>query len=138
MFATKKSHVNYVVADTKSWEQKAAKSLEDGDMNNHILSYVKNSFLGFAIPYVTEGEDHWYYPDFIARCKTPKGKIINLIIEVTGMNKDKADKKWYVENRWLPAVNSMKDKYQYDEWHFVEVNDIRKFKDKIMNKIIGL
>lgn len=138
LFATQKSHVNYVVADTKSWEQKAAKSLEDEDMNGIILSYVKNSFLRYTIPYVTQGEDRLYYPDFIARCKTLKGNIINLIIEVTGMNKDKADKKWYVENRWLPAVNSMKDKYHYDEWHFVEVDDIRKVKNKIMNKIIGL
>jgi type III restriction enzyme len=31
------------------------------------------------------------------------------------MLKDKAEKKWTVENRWLPAVNAVKDKYGYAE-----------------------
>lgn len=136
VYATKKSHVNYVVADTKSWEQIGAKSLEELD---EVISYVKNAFLGFAIPYVFEGEDHAYYPDFIARCKTTKGKMINLIIEITGMNKDKNEKKWYVENRWLPAVNAVREKYQYDEWRFIEIaNDIRDIKNQIIAKIQAL
>jgi type III restriction enzyme len=133
VFPTKKSHVNYVVADTQSWEQIAAKTLEELD---EVKSYVKNAFLGFIIPYVGEGKDKQYYPDFIARCKTREGKMINLIIEITGMNREKADKKWYVENRWLPAVNAVCETYGYDEWHFIEVaNDIRDIKNQLTNKI---
>lgn len=133
VFATKKSHVNYVVADTESWEQIAAKTLEELD---EVKSYVKNAFLGFIIPYVGEGKDKQYFPDFIARCKKRDGKMINLIIEVTGMNREKADKKWYVENRWLPAVNAVRDTYGYDEWHFIEIaNDIRDIKNQLANKI---
>ncbi|MGN6400125.1 MAG: BPTD_3080 family restriction endonuclease, partial [Flavisolibacter sp.] len=118
VFETEKSHVNYVVADTESWEQICAKTLEELPQ---VISYVKNAFLGFTIPYTKAGKDALYYPDFIARCVSHDGVPINLVIEVTGMNKDKEDKKWYVENRWLPAVNEVREKYEMNDWHFIEI-----------------
>lgn len=135
VYFTKRSHVNAVVADTESWEQIAAKSLEEMD---EVVSYVKNAYLDFVIPYVDKnGEDRSYYPDFIARCKTPKGEMVNLIIEITGMNQDKIEKRWYVENRWLPAVNAVREKHGYDQWRFVEVvNDIRDIKNDILTGIV--
>jgi type III restriction enzyme len=137
VFKTTKSHVNFVVADTESWEQIAAKTLEEMP---EVISYVKNAFLGFAIPYVPgEGDNQNYFPDFIARCKAGKDKTINLIIEITGMAREKAEKKWYVENRWLPAVNAMREKYEYDEWRFIEIaNDIRDIKNQLKNIIRSL
>jgi type III restriction enzyme len=160
VYETKKSHVNYVVADTESWEQIAAKTLEE---IKAVETYVKNAFLGFTIPYVADGRDQQYFPDFIARVSVPEdgtacpaeamGKStsakapadkqgrrrVNLIIEVTGMNKDKAAKKWYVENRWLPAVNAVREKYGYDEWAFIEIaNDIRDIKNQLIAKIGAL
>lgn len=132
-YETKKSHINYVAADTDSWEQIAAKTLEQMP---GVKSYVKNAFLGFAIPYVKDGKDKQYFPDFIARVTSPGGEIKNLIIEISGMNKEKEEKKWYVENRWLPAVNSLKDKYNYPEWHFIEIaEDIRDIKTQLKQKI---
>ncbi len=136
VYGTIKSHVNYVVADTDAWEQICAKTLEE---LSEVQTYVKNAFLGFTIPYVGAGKDKLYYPDFIARCATKDGEMINLVIEVTGMNKDKEDKKWYVENRWLPAVNEVRNKYELDEWHFIEIaNDIRNIKQQLTNKIQSL
>jgi type III restriction enzyme len=134
VYPTFKSHVNFVVADTESWEQICAKTLDEMDQ---VISYVKNAYLGFTIPYThPEKENPFYYPDFIARCKPTSGKVINLIIEITGFNKDKIEKKWFVENRWLPAVNEVKEIYNYDEWHFIEiVNDIRDIKNQLINKI---
>ena len=138
IYPTQKSHVNFVVADTDSWEQIAAKTLEELD---EVHSYVKNAYLGFTIPYVKEGEDKQYHPDFIARCQTPHGSFINLIIEITGLNKkDKTLKKWFVENRWLPAVNAVRktfaDERAADEWHFIEIaNDLRDIKNQLINKI---
>jgi type III restriction enzyme len=103
-----------------------------------VVSYVKNSFLGFTVPYVADGKDRDYYPDFIARCKTKTGSMINLIVEITGMNKDKAMKKDYVLNRWLPAVNGVRDKYCYDEWRFVEIEgEIRDIKNELIAAIEG-
>lgn len=131
VYATVKSHVNYVVADTKTWEQITAKTLEEMDA---VIAYVKNAYLGFVIPYVSGGKDKLYCPDFIARCRSSRGKGLNLIIEITGMNQEKAEKKWFVENRWLPAVNAVKDRYGYDEWHFIEIsNDIRDIRNQLRN-----
>ena len=134
VFETTKSHVNFVVADTDSWEQIAAKTLEELP---EVKSYVKNAFLGFTIPYsANKKEDNLYFPDFIARCQRPDGSLLNLIIEVTGMNREKAAKKDYTINRWLPAVNNIKDQYAFDEWDFIEIaNDISDIKNQLKNKI---
>lgn len=52
--------MNYVVADTESWEQIAAKTLEE---MSEVISYVKNSFLEFSIPYLYNGtENRDYFP----------------------------------------------------------------------------
>lgn len=135
IYAAKKSHVNYVVEDS-GWEAIAAKTLEEMPQ---VISYVKNHFLDFKIPYVKDGKDRDYLPDFIVRVSGQDGKTKNLIIEVTGFSKDKAEKKWYVENRWLPAVNSVKEKLGYDEWHFIEVKeDIRDIKNELIDKIESL
>jgi len=134
VYATTRSHVNYVVMDS-DWEGICAKTLEELE----VESYVKNQFLGLTIPYVKDGKDRMYYPDFVARVKGKNGELKNLIIEISGMSKDKAEKKWYVENRWLPAVNALKDKYEYPEWHFIEVaNDIRDIKNQLIAKINAL
>ena len=50
-----KSHVNYVVADTSKWEQQAAYIL---DTHPSVEAFVKNAGLGFAIPYIHNGEAH--------------------------------------------------------------------------------
>lgn len=132
VYKTKKSHVNYVVMDS-DWEGVCAKTLEELDA---VDAYVKNQFLGFTIPYVKEGDDKRYYPDFLCRVTTKSGNSVNLIIEVTGFNKDKAEKKWYMENRWLPAVNAVRRHYGYEEWYFIEIaNDIRDIKNQLTDKI---
>lgn len=135
VYATQKSHVNYVVMDS-DWEGIAAKTLEELPQ---VISYVKNQFLGFAIPYVKEGKDKNYFTDFIVQCKGKDGTIKNLMIEISGFSKDKAEKKWFVENRWIPAVNALKDKYEYPEWHFIEIaNDIRNIKNQLIEKISSI
>jgi type III restriction enzyme len=118
------------------WEGVCAKTLEEID---EVDTYVKNQFLGFVIPYVKDGTDRMYYTDFIARVKKKNGSMANLMIEITGMNKDKIEKKWFVENRWLPAVNAVREKYDYDEWHFIEIaNDVRNIKNQLIDKIKSL
>lgn len=132
VYPTKKSHVNFVVMDS-GWEGICAKTLEEIET---VECYVKNQFLGLTVPYVKEGKDHQYFPDFVARVKGKDGIVKNLMIEISGMSNDKAEKKWFVENRWIPAVNALKDKYQYPEWHFIEIsNDIRNIKNQLIEKI---
>jgi len=135
VYQGRKSHVNYVAMDS-GWEGICAKTLDE---LGSVVCYVKNQFLGFAIPYTKDGKDRQYFTDFIARVKKKDGKMVNLMIEVSGMNQDKAEKKWFVEYRWLPAVNSLCDKFEYDPWDFIEIaNDIRDIKNQLTDKIGSL
>lgn len=113
-----KCHISHVVADTESWEQKMAQSLEDMD---EVICYVKNHNLGFTIPYTLNGEEHNYVPDFIVRLKNGKDGSLNLIIEVTGeQKKDKAAKVSTARTLWVPAVNNHGD---FGKWAFLEISD---------------
>jgi type III restriction enzyme len=62
-----RSLVNYVVADTRKWEQEAAYHI---DPHSAVDAFVKNAGLGFALPYLYNGQGHDYVPDFIIRMKT--------------------------------------------------------------------
>ncbi|GAB2767795.1 type III restriction enzyme [Hymenobacter luteus] len=139
VFETTKSHVNYVVADTQSWEQICAKVLEDLPQ---VLCYVKNAFLDFRIPYLRDGREADYVPDFLARVRTQTGQVVNLIIEVTGMNKDKQAKKLYTEHYWLPAVNEHLAALGLpadEPWAFVEISEDEKyFRNQLVAKIEAL
>jgi len=98
---TKKSHVNFVIADTAKWEQQAAFYIE-----NHVAveAYVKNAGLGFAIPYLHDGQMHDFIPDFIVRLRTGEGTM-NLILETKGY--DPLDEvKEAAARRWVNAVNA--------------------------------
>ena len=65
-----KSHLNFVVADTKVWEQAAAYVI---DTHDKVESFVKNPGLGFAIPYLHNGEPHDYVrtSSFVLRAHRP-------------------------------------------------------------------
>jgi type III restriction enzyme len=139
-YDTVKSHVNVVVADTASanpdanfWEHIAAKTLEELP---EVQSYFKNAYSDFQIPYVADGKDRHYKPDFICRCPTQDGRTIMLILEITGANKQyKTEKKLYTETYWIPAVNAVAGLYPElggAEWRFLEVSgDVRDVKQLI-------
>ncbi len=59
-----RSHLNYVVADTGKWEQQAAYII---DTHPTVEAFAKNAGLGFAVPYIHNGQGHDYVPDFIIR-----------------------------------------------------------------------
>jgi len=116
-----KCHISHVVADTGSWEQKMAQTLED--MDDVVISYVKNYYLSFNIPYTINGEEKNYLPDFIARIDDGHGKddLLNLIIEVTGeKKKDKAAKVATAKTQWVPAINNHGG---FGRWAFIEIDD---------------
>jgi type III restriction enzyme len=95
-----RSHVNYVVADTKQWEQSAAYIL---DTHPAVAAFVKNAGLGFAIPYVHNGQSHEYVPDFIVRLSAAKDRY--LIVEVKGFD-EREEIKRAAAARWVAAVNA--------------------------------
>lgn len=130
---TTKSHVNVVVMDS-GWEGKAAKTF---DMMPEVIAYVKNNYLGFTIPYIDRnGMQRDYYPDFIVRCRRPDGEQVNVIVEVTGMNTDKEEKRQYVVNRWLPAANNIREKYETLRWLFAELTgDPSDFREQLREAV---
>lgn len=136
VYPTIKSHINFVVADTDSWEQIAAKTLEELPQ---VVRYVKNHFLDFKIPYLVGAAEHTYVPDFIAVVRTKSNKEVNLIIEISGLSNDRLGhkdfKRKYANDFWLPAANNLET---YGIWDFVEVSDIDNIKAILINKINSL
>jgi type III restriction enzyme len=112
-----KCHISHVVADTDSWEQKLAHTLEEID---EVGAYCKNHNVGFTIPYTINGENKNYYPDFIARIRK-NGVECNLILEVTGQKDAKKDAKVSTaRNLWVQAVNNHG---AFGRWAFIEISD---------------
>jgi len=135
-YDTKHSHVNLVVVDS-GWEGKAAKVLDDLAEEGAVVAWVKNAFLDFTIPYTDKaGVDRPYFPDFIVRAPDSKGNPVNLILEITGMTRDKPEKTWAVRNRWLPAVNAIRDTHRWPRWTFLEIAaDIRDARNEILKAL---
>ena len=104
-----KSHLNYVVADTKQWEQSAAYFI---DKHEAVAAFAKNSGLGFAIPYLHNGQRHDYVPDFLIRLKTDPPR--HLILETKGYDLLEEVKRAAAE-RWVAAVNA---DGKHGEWRY--------------------
>lgn len=129
-----KCHINYVVADTESWEQKMAQALEDMD---EVVCYVKNQGLNFTIPYTIDGEEKNYFPDYIVRIRNGDDEPVNVILEVSGeARKEKAAKVATARTLWVPAVNNHGG---FGKWTFLEITDPWDAKNTVRCalKIIG-
>lgn len=114
-----KCHVSHVVADS-NWEFKLEQVLEEMP---EVIRYVKNQGLNFTIPYVIQGEQRNYIPDFIAVIDdgTDPDDPLNLITEVTGASKrDKEAKVTTAQTLWVPSVNNHGG---LGRWDFIEITD---------------
>lgn len=107
-FATRRSHVNQVVADTQTWESSAAFRLEQ---SRDVKFYVRNDHLGLMIPYEYQGVDHKYEPDYIVRLSND----VSLILEIKGYEDNRTKAKHSAAKRWIAAVNNWA---QLGRWDF--------------------
>jgi type III restriction enzyme len=114
----RKSHANFMVAHTKSWEQQVSQHL---DKSPHVRAFVKNEFLEFAIPYVDNGQDHEYYPDFLVRLRDDPS--YTLIIEVKGRPDPHEQVKAAAARRWVAAVNA---EGSFGQWSYTVLRDPRE------------
>lgn len=122
----RKSHLNYVVADTAKWEQQAAYHL---DRDERVLAFVKNAGLGFTIPYHHNGRDADYIPDFVVRLRNGSGSVgdgdardkgaLHLILETKGYD-PLQDVKRAAAERWVAAVNA---DGRHGQWRYALVKD---------------
>jgi type III restriction enzyme len=92
-----KSHINQTVVD-KDWEYLEARTLND---NDHVVSFVKNDHLGFAVFYNYQGVVRRYFPDFII--KLANGSY--LVLETKGRDNDEGKTKREFLKDWCRAVN---------------------------------
>ena len=74
------------------------------DKTPSVRAFVKNEFLGLAIPYVHDGQDHEYYPDYLVRLRDEPG--FTLILEVKGRPDPLEEVKAEAARRWVAAVNA--------------------------------
>jgi type III restriction enzyme len=110
-----KCHLNYAVADTKQWEQSATYFIDTSEV---VDGFVKNSGLGFAIPYLHNGQMHDYVPDFVVRLKTTPA--VHLILETKGYDPLEELKRAAAE-RWVAAVNA---DGTYGQWRYALVKKV--------------
>lgn len=121
------SHVNYVVADTWQWEQTAAYLI---DTHPATAAFVKNAGLGFAVPYVHNGQPHDYLPDFIIRLKTLEPNY--LILETKGYDPLR-DVKRAAAERWVAAVN-IDGKYGRWQYAMCGIKDVSQLVTEAMSR----
>lgn len=132
VYPTQKSHINFVIAEDNSWQQIAAMKLDAMDC---VVSWVKNTYLDFRIPYTVGDENKEYKPTFIVKVK--KGdSIINLIVECQDFDADntgnKEAKRHYLKDYWIPAANNLKT---YGQWDLLVLRDIDQFENLFNEKI---
>ena len=127
-FAVMKSHVNFVVPDSQ-WERIAAYAL---DAHPAVHSFVKNSGLGFAIPYIHSGTGHDYMPDFIVRLK---GQEVRFVIVETKGHDERLDEKRTAAERWVDAVNR---DGRYGRWSYALLLDRAAIAEEIAAELSRL
>jgi type III restriction enzyme len=122
-----RSHVNFVVADSQ-WERIAATVL---DTHPRVETFVKNSGLGFAIPYTLRGTAHDYLPDFVA--KLDGGKRY-LIIEIKGVTDEQSDAKKRAAQQWCEAVSGWGEQ---GRWDFMQLESRQALAEQLNAALAG-
>jgi type III restriction enzyme len=84
------------------------------DTHRGTHAFVKNSGLGFAIPYFHNGEPHEYVPDFIIRLKADAPEPQYVILETKGYD-ELEEVKTAAAERWVNAVNA---DGQFGRWRY--------------------
>lgn len=112
-----RTHINFVVADTDRWEEQAAYYL---DNHPNVAAFVKNAGLGFAVPYLHNGEQHDFEVDYLVRLKVEDRIVGHLLLEPKGGRDERADIKEAAAKRWCDAVTS---EGSYGPWTFAMVRE---------------
>src|SRR5439155_20551708 len=93
-------HVTSGGPEAKRWDPSAPYSFAKPPA---VHSFGKNAGLGFAIPYLNNGQMHDYMPHFIIRLKIDPP--VHVILETKGHDPLEEVKR-HVAERWVSAVNA--------------------------------
>lgn len=72
------------------------------DTHPAVEAFVKHAGLGFAIPYLYNGQPHDYVPDFLIQLKAQSG--VHLILETKGYDPWPRSKPRLYSAGWLPSM----------------------------------
>jgi type III restriction enzyme len=122
--ATQASHLNFVAADTGSWEQAAATQLETAAQQGLVQCYVRNDRLELTIPYEFYGQPRTYEPDFVVRMADGS----HLLLEIKGPVPAEVAAKHEAAARWVAAVNRWG---QLGRWRFVPCHDPQRLMEHL-------
>lgn len=114
--ATQASHLNFVAADTGSWEQAAATQLEMAALQGHVQCYVRNDRLELTVPYEFFRQPRAYEPDFVVRLADGS----HLLLEIKGAEPAEVAAKHQAAQRWVTAVNRWG---RLGVWRFLACHD---------------
>lgn len=84
------------------------------DLFHRYPPFVKTMGLGFAIPYVHNGQAHNYVPEFLVLLKTDRAHPLHLILETKGLDPLEPVKR-ATAKCWVKAVNT---DGQLEEWRY--------------------
>lgn len=122
--ATQASHLNFVAADTGSWEQAAATQLEMAAVRGVVQCYVRNDRLELTVPYEFYGQQRVYEPDFVVRMADGT----HVMLEVKGPVPAEVSAKHEAAQRWVAAVNRWG---QLGRWRFLPCHDPQRLLEAI-------
>ena len=119
--ATVKSQLNIAPCDN-GWELRVARAL---DRHPKVIAWARNDRQRWQVPYLYQGSWHHYEPDFVARIQQDgAGQPLNLVIEVKGQERDPdREKRRYIEEYWLPAVNGDATWRQHGLWEYLYIDE---------------
>ena len=134
-------HLNWIILDS-DWEGEfcrviekvAAERLEAG-LYPRVKAYVKNHNLGFEAPYIYQGRERRYRPDFIIVIDGGRGEndLLNLIVEIKGYRgEDAKAKKQVMDVYWVPGINRLGG---YGRWAFAEFREVFKMEADFEAKV---
>ncbi len=83
---------------------------------------MKTHGFGFEVPYVHEGDECRYVPDFIVGMEDEGPRLLNLIVDIRGFRRRVAQAKAdTMKSQWAPAVNNYGG---LGRWAFLDIRDI--------------
>ena len=94
-----------------------------------VRAFVKNAGLGFAVPYLHNGQMHDYQPDFIIQLDTKDEHYI--ILETKGYDPLEELKKAAAE-RWCAAVNALGG---HGQWRYKMIRRAEEVRDVLSGAV---
>jgi type III restriction enzyme len=127
----RRCHINWIILDS-DWEGEFCRVAEK---HSRVKAYVKNQNLGFEVPYIFQGKEKSYIPDFIVLVDDGHGDddLLQVVVEIKGFRQEDAKaKKQAMEVYWIPGVNRLG---RYGRWAFAELTEVYQIEGDFEAKV---